>query len=136
MTTVTGDTSSAIRRKSLQMVVGVTELPREHRQPAKRVAHLHLVAHAHAAMQLDGFLAERQPVAICADARIGRDAYAVENDVGRAQLVERPMAAERYAGGLCIDCKQRDLTGARRGPGEARRYDQRVGAGTVDHDAL
>jgi len=40
-------------------MVGIAELLRERRQPPERVAHLHLVAHAHAAMQLNRFLADR-----------------------------------------------------------------------------
>ena len=40
------------------MVIGVAELLRDRRETAERVAHLELVAHAHAAVQLDRFLAD------------------------------------------------------------------------------
>src|SRR4051812_39686664 len=43
--------------KALEMVLRVAELLRDHRQSPKRVAHLQLIAHAHAAMQLDSLLA-------------------------------------------------------------------------------
>ena len=39
-------------------MIGVAELLRDHRQPPKRVADLQLIAHAHAAVQLNCFLSD------------------------------------------------------------------------------
>ena len=44
--------------EALEMVFGVAELLRDHRQPAKCVANFQLVAHTHASMQLDRFLTD------------------------------------------------------------------------------
>ena len=44
--------------EALEVVVGVAELLRDHRQAPERVAHLQLLAHAHAAVQLHRFLAD------------------------------------------------------------------------------
>src|SRR6266540_7346633 len=45
------------RREALQMVLGVTEGLRQHRQAPERVADLQLLRHPHAAVELDGLLA-------------------------------------------------------------------------------
>src|SRR3982074_1961554 len=42
--------------ESLEVMIGVAELLRDHRQPPKRVADLQLIAHAHPAVQLNQFL--------------------------------------------------------------------------------
>src|SRR5258706_15794735 len=46
------------RRKALQVMVRIAELLRDHRQAAEAVAHLQLLAHAHAAVQLHRLLAD------------------------------------------------------------------------------
>src|SRR5688572_28518167 len=44
-------------RESLQVMIRVAELLRDHREPPESVAHLQLVAHPHPAVELDRFLA-------------------------------------------------------------------------------
>src|SRR5437867_4472396 len=44
--------------KALQVLVGVAELARQHGEAAEAVAHLQLLAHPHAAVELHRFLAD------------------------------------------------------------------------------
>src|SRR4051794_8735289 len=45
------------RRETCEVVVCIAKLLRDHRKTAERMADLHLFGHAHAAVQLDRFLA-------------------------------------------------------------------------------
>src|SRR4030081_695195 len=44
--------------EALEVMIGVAELLRDHCQPAKRMADFQLIAHAHAAVQLNRFLSD------------------------------------------------------------------------------
>ena len=46
------------RSVAREVMIGVAELPGDHGEAAEAVAHLELVAHAHAAVQLYRFLAD------------------------------------------------------------------------------
>src|SRR5262245_34840301 len=50
--------TSAERSEAREMVIRVAKLLRDHRQPPERVRHLKLLAHAHAAVELDRLLAD------------------------------------------------------------------------------
>src|SRR5690606_24062932 len=52
------DLFSIRSREPLQVMLGVAELLRDHRQPLEGVRHLHFLRHAHAAVQLDRLLAD------------------------------------------------------------------------------
>src|SRR5258708_30692082 len=70
-------------REAFEVVVGVAELARDRGEAAERVAHLELVAHAHAAVELHGFLADAPRSVGDLDLRRGDQAPALGRvDVG------------------------------------------------------
>src|SRR6185437_1157557 len=67
-------TSLRVLRETIEMVVRVAQLAGDHREPAKRMAHLELLAHAHAAVELHRLLAHVAAGIGDLDLRGGHDA--------------------------------------------------------------
>src|SRR5262245_37755013 len=74
---------SAERSEAREVMVRVAELLPDHRQAAERVRDLQLLAHAHAAVQLDRFLADMAACVGDLDLRCRNGARALAGILGR-----------------------------------------------------
>src|SRR5436189_2803874 len=80
---------SAEGRKTREVMVGIAELLADHRQATERVRDLELLAHAHAAVQLDRLLADVAARIRDLDLRGGHGAPALARIGGRIDLRSR-----------------------------------------------
>ena len=104
---------------------GIQRLHRAHRFGAQR-------RHG----EIGGALEHRQRLVDFAQHAVGADLDVRQFDLGRAHAVDGAIARHLHARAVAIDQEQADALGVARGAGGARRDDQLVGAGPVQHHRL